>query len=173
MPRLTEKQNSALIYTALKLGINKKWLYDLINFESRFRPLVKNPYGSARGLIQFIDSTARGMGYDGSLDLVTTHPTIESQLLGPVYQYLNQFKPFPTEQSLYMSVFYPKARNWHPYRAFPLHVRKVNPGIVTVNDYVRKVKGIKKKMIGGTALLIGATLLYLYITDRGGSKSGK
>lgn len=168
MPRLTEKQNTAVNYTALKLGINRKWLYDLINFESRFRPLVKNPYGSARGLIQFIDSTARGLGYENSLDLVTTHPTIESQLFGPVYRYLNQFRPFPTEQSLFMSVFYPKARSWHPNKMFPEHVRRVNPGIVTVNDYVSKVKGIKKKVISGAALLIGAGLLYLYITDRGG-----
>lgn len=168
MFRLTEKQNSTLNYTAVKLGVDRKWLYRLIKFESGFRPLVKNPYGSARGLIQFIDSTARGLGYEDSLDLVTTHPTIESQLLGPVYQYLNQFKPFPTEQSLFMAVFYPKARNWNPNTIFPEHVRRVNPGIVTVNDYVRKVKGIKKKVVSGAMLLIGATLLYIYITDRGG-----
>jgi len=128
---------------AIRLGIPYENLYNLIKFESGFNPLIKNPNSSARGLIQFIDSTAQSLGFKDSLDLVTKNPTIQQQL--PIVQkYLEQFYPFDGKQSLYLSVFYPKYRNVEPDTPFPENVQRVNPGIKTPADYIRKVEGKKK-----------------------------
>jgi hypothetical protein len=136
---LSSRENSALIAVAYNLNIPVDWLYNLIQFESGFNPKIKNRLSSARGLLQFIDSTARDLGYYDSLDLVNKNPSIESQLLGPVYHYLKKHFPFTNRQSLYMSVFYPSARLWPLNSKFPQNVVDKNPGIVTVGDYVRKV----------------------------------
>lgn len=136
----------ALQEVSASLGIDPMNLYNLIKFESNWNPQAKNPNSSARGLIQFTDKTAQSLGYKDSLDLVTKNKSIESQLYFPVLQYLSKFKPFPTKQSLYMSVFYPVARNWPLSKEFPDTVKKVNPGIVTVADYINK---IDKKAVAG------------------------
>ncbi|HSW65501.1 MAG TPA: hypothetical protein VLH56_19650 [Dissulfurispiraceae bacterium] len=143
----------ALRDTARVLGTSPEWLYKLIMFESGGDPLIraKMPYNAAqvkagaqpryaRGLIQFIDSTAASLGYRDSLDLVEKHPSRVSQLLGPVRQYLSQFKPLSSEQSLYMAVFYPAARSWPMDRPFPPNVQAANPGIKTPGDYVAFVR---------------------------------
>lgn len=136
---LSTADRRALDQTAARLGVGSNKLKALIQFESRFNPTIKNPYSSARGLIQFVDSTARRLGYNSSADLVSKHPTVRSQLEGPVYAYLKQFKPFPTDQSLFMSVFYPKARLWPAGKQFSKAIQKVNPGIRTPGDYTKKV----------------------------------
>ena len=142
------------VATKLKIA-NPQWLIDLINFESGFDPFAKNPYSSARGLIQFIDSTARGMGYADSLDLVNKHPTIEDQIYGPVYAYLKPMAPFPTESSLYMAVFFPAARKYPETTPFEVIFKdlygnnsaeryanfiKANPKIYSPADYIRYLK---------------------------------
>ena len=128
---------------AVRLGIPYENLYNLIKFESGFNPLIKNPNSSARGLIQFIDSTAQSLGFKDSLDLVTKNPTIQQQL--PIVEkYLQQFYPFDGKQSLYLAVFYPKYRNVAPDTPFPDSVQRVNPGIKTPADYIRKIDGKKK-----------------------------
>jgi len=134
---------SALNDVSRSLGVPSDWLKKLIQFESGFNPLAKNPYSSAAGLIQFTDSTARSLGYGSSKELVLAHPTAESQLRGPVLKYLSQFVPFNSKQSLYLSVFYPKFRNSPLDTIFPDSVKAVNPGITYVGDYVAKVE--KKK----------------------------
>lgn len=136
---LSQRENEALKLVSSRLGVSPTKLKYLIEFESKWNPKIKNPYSSARGLIQFVDNTARGLGYANSFDLVQTHPTREGQLLGPVYNYLKKYKPFVNDQSLFMSVFYPKARYWPSNKEFPAYVQKVNPGIRTPSDYVRKV----------------------------------
>lgn len=135
-----KNERNVLSEVASRLQVDPSHLYRLINFESGWNPKAKNPYSSARGLIQFIDSTARELGYENSLDLVEKNPTVEEQLAGPVYQYLKKYAPFPNEQSLYMAVFYPVARRWSLGTEFPEHVKKVNPGIEVVGDYVEKVR---------------------------------
>lgn len=153
------KSDPILISVSNSLGIKAEWLWNLINFESRWNPLARSgmPYNAAkvnagieqpkyaRGLIQFIDSTAISLGYDNAEDLVNKHPDYKSQLLYPVRRYLTQYKPFPTEQSLYLAVFYPAARNWSPTREFPDNVQTANPGIRRPIDYVNKVKGEASK----------------------------
>jgi soluble lytic murein transglycosylase-like protein len=42
---------------ANRLGVSYNDLLRLIEFESGFKPDAKNPYSSARGLIQFTDAT--------------------------------------------------------------------------------------------------------------------
>jgi hypothetical protein len=146
-------KEKALNTAAKILSVPPAWLDNLIQFESKWQPDIKNPFSSARGLIQFVDRSARELGYKDSADLVAKNPSIEKQLLGPVVSYLKKFAPFQSEQSLYMSVFYPAARFIHPDTAFPEAVRKVNPGIVTVQDYINKVKGIRTARTAGKALL--------------------
>lgn len=156
----TERATMQLI--ASRLGVNSDDLYNLINFESKWNPKIKNPHSSARGLLQFTDSTAKSLGYKNSADLVKKNPSILDQLF-VVEQYLSQFKPFYGKQSLYMAVFYPAARNWLPGRQFPAAVQAVNPGIVTVADYVRKVEGgalIKKAIVPG---IIGISILIYFL----------
>lgn len=122
-----------------KLGVSERDLSGLIEFESGWDPKAKNPHSSARGLLQFIDSTSRGLGYLSSKDLVKKLPTVDLQLRYAVLPYLLPYSPFYTIQSLHMAVFYPKARFWPETRAFPSYVQKVNPGIRTPLDYMQMV----------------------------------
>lgn len=158
---------------------NPEWLVDLVNFESGINPKARNLAGSsAKGLIQFMDSTARGMGYESSQDLINKHPTIKSQLEGPVYEYLKPYAPFATESQLYLAVFFPAARKYPPNTPFSEIYKnlygsnwqskynlfeKQNPGVRSPQDYINYVK--KKKVVriavkGGIGLM-GAFVIYL------------
>lgn len=136
---LSSSNKNALSDVAGTLGVPSKKLFNLINFESSFDPAAINPYSKAMGLIQFTNTTAKSMGFKNAADLVRQYPSINSQLYGPVLSYLKKFAPFKSDQSLYMSVFYPAARSWLPYKLFPSNVRSNNPGINNPADYVRKV----------------------------------
>jgi len=167
-----------LIEVSASLGVQPQWLYNLIRFESGWNPLSKSgmPYNKAkvdkglenpkfaRGLIQFIDSTAIDLGYKSADDLVDRNPDVSSQLFFPVKQYLEKYKPFPTEQSFYLSVFYPAARSWNPNQFFPDSVLAANPGINTPGDYVRKVRG-KINGIGIASILLFGTLALLKLLN--------
>ncbi len=144
MVRINASQEAAIKNLAKQLGIkNSDWLRALIRAESNFDPLAANPRSSAKGLIQFINSTARGLGFASSQDLIDQYPDFEKQLMGPVKQYLLQYAPFPTEQSLYLSVFLPIYRHADPNTVLDERYRKVNPGIDTVGDYMYFVKNHK------------------------------
>ena len=62
-PVLSAAEDAALASTAAKLGVAKDSLYKLINFESGWNPQATNRYTGARGLIQFMPKTAKGMGF--------------------------------------------------------------------------------------------------------------
>ena len=163
---LSANENQVLKTVAADLGTTPAALSALIQFESGFNPKAKNPFSSARGLIQFTDTTARALGFNDSLDLVTRFSTIEKQLL-LVHKYLKKYAPFRDDQALFMSVFYPAARDWPITREFPDYVQAVNPGIKTVLDYVNKVYGKKKAIeaagVGAGALaLIAAALFFIF-----------
>lgn len=154
---------------AQQLGIYPTWLNSLITFESNWKPDARNPYSGARGLIQFTNTTAKTLGYANADDLYSQNPTDTAQLLGPVLNYLKPLTPFPTEQSLYMAVFYPVARSWSPDAEFPANVQQLNPGIKTVSDYVNKVRHAPLIQTGitvaGIALIVGAGFLtWHYVT---------
>ena len=86
---LTASEWTALKDTAASLGMSWQPLYKLINFESRWDPKARNPSSGARGLIQFMPSTAEGMGYKGSLGL-----GMIALLLGGGYFLSRKFKIF-------------------------------------------------------------------------------
>lgn len=145
MAKLTAKQESILLNLSNVLGVKRNDLFQLINFESAgWNPLARNKISGARGLIQFTHATAREMGFKDADELVNKYPTIESQLEFPVYNYLKKYTPFSNKQSLYLSVFYPKYRNYPPLTEFDDTVKSQNPGIITVQDYIDYVDGKKK-----------------------------
>ncbi|RQW04062.1 hypothetical protein EH223_08455 [candidate division KSB1 bacterium] len=144
---LSDKERAALERAAAAVGVPFDWLYRLIRFETAgtFDPLKGNPNSSAIGLLQFTNAAARDLGYNSSQELAHSLPTFEAQVAGAVIPYLKRYRPFPTPQSLYMSVFYPAARFWPENREFPPAVQKANTyatgAIKTVRDYVRRVEG--------------------------------
>jgi hypothetical protein len=70
-PVLSVTEQKALDTTAGKLGVASDSLYKLINFESSWNPLSVNLQGSgARGLIQFMPSTAKGMGFAAAVSIM-------------------------------------------------------------------------------------------------------
>jgi hypothetical protein len=145
MPNQNDLNIASMV--AANLGIPLDWLMTTINFETAgtFDPQISNPKSSAKGLIQFIDSTAQGLGYRDSQDLVDQNPTFAGQLQGPVYQYFKKYMPFPTQQSFAMTVFRPASRNVPPDTLFPASVQAVNPGIDTVQSYIDKANAQYQK----------------------------
>lgn len=170
--KLTDGDIKALNEVSAKLNIhNPLWLKDLIYFEtaSTNNPKIKNPLSSARGLIQFINSTAQELGYPGgSKELVEKYPTYSSQLKGPVYEYLKRYAPYNQEYQLYMAVFYPAARKYPPNMSFKEIFKKrypkrwesmyktfikANPGILTPAHYVAYLKKKPLRTIGIISLV--------------------
>lgn len=139
----TPSEKAYITAAALEIGTRPDDLNALINFESKYNPTAKNPLSSARGLLQFTNTTARELGFSDSTDLINKNPTFTSQIKNAVIPYLKRKAPFPTQQSLYMSVFYPAARTWSANSIFPANVQAVNPGIRTVQDYINKVNNAK------------------------------
>jgi len=163
--------NQKTIFSAIckKLQIPEKWLYILIHHESKWNPTVANPRSSAKGLIQFINSTAQILGYKNSQNLIEENPTIESQLI-LVYKYLSRFKPFNSIQSLFMSVFYPPARSGGIFKKFPEKVIRSNPGIKTPADYIARAFLHAGYTYTPPVLYIflGGTILYLLLKKKKG-----
>lgn len=173
---LSPSDLSALKEVAAALQVNAPSLLNLIRFETAgtFDPKIKNPTSSARGLIQFMDLTAKGLGYPDSLSLVNENPTFEKQMRGPVTQFLKarlkNYAPPHDDQRLFMAVFYPAYMSVPVNKAFPDSVQRANPGIKTPGDYISKLyakAGLKRKVKdGGVALgllaLLTAGALILY-----------
>src|SRR5690606_1117225 len=93
-------------------------------------------------------------------EFLAKYPTVQAQLYGPVITYFKRYKPFPTRQSLYLSVFYPAYRNADPATVMPDSVQAQNPGVRTVGDYVALIeKRHKYKNIASTGGRIGLVAL--------------
>lgn len=158
---------------AVRLGTNPAWLDALINFETAgtYDPLIAgSSVTGAHGLIQIIDSTARSeFDYPDSLSLVRAYSNFDDQMEYVVYPYLAKYKPFPTQQSLYMAVFYPKYRFVDPQTPFPASVTAVNRNIYTPADYIQFVNsriktdalhnfGLPLVALAGTAAVVWALM---------------
>ncbi len=189
-PGLTDPEAAALVDTARAIGTDPNYLWELVNLESRHNPLARNPSSGARGLIQFMPSTAKLLGYASADDLVVKHPTHESQMRGPVRDYFLRLAPvkapYKTRQALFMKVFVPAAMNVPPDTTFQslftslgksqsyiatFHAQ--NPGIKTVADYVAKASrtALAKKPVllaGGAAALAGIAFLLSTLVSGGG-----
>lgn len=179
----------ALVAVAENIGMKRDWLYNVIALESNWKPNAYNSVSGATGLIQFIPRTMKDLGIlspllaaripvkgvvpldvktQAHVEFLAKYPTVESQLLGPVRQYLRQYGPYTTEQSAYLAVFYPAYRNEPLDTLFPDSVRQSNPGINTVGDYVNAVKkkvSVKRAVqVGGSfAAVAGIGLLGYYL----------
>lgn len=159
---------------ASRLGMPAEWLWMELNFESRLNPQAKNPYSSARGIMQWVDARAQELGFRDSADLVAQNPTVRQQL-GVVYKDLSRYAPFPSFQSLAMAVFRPTLRYADPDTVLPPKIQAVNPGIKTVGDYVRKVVknaggGIEIVAgVGAGTLLVAAALTIIVISKKKGT----
>jgi len=158
----SDQYNDALSQIASLLGIyDPAWLYNVIAAESAWNPAAYNKASGAVGLIQFIPRTLMDYGLLSAplaaripktgkvpedvkqaikAEFLAKYPTVTAQLLGPVLQYFKRYRPFPTEQSVYLTVFYPAYRSNTLDTVFPDTVRAYNPGINTVGDYVNFVK---------------------------------
>lgn len=167
---LSVTEKAALTTAAAAVGISPEWLFAAVEHESAWNPAAKNPYSSARGLIQWIDSTARDLGYASSLDLVNKHPTRESQLVGPVVAYLKKWKPITSLEDLAAVIFYPAFRKKLD-EPLPAAVQQANPGITTVRDYSNRYFASKLPNIAGgvgvALLLLGAAGLWWYARRHG------
>jgi hypothetical protein len=100
----------AVTGTAQRLGISEDYLYTVMDFETggSFSPSQKNRAGSgATGLIQFMPSTARGLGT--STDALSKMTRV--QQMKYVEQYLAEagVKSGATLSDLYMSILFPAA----------------------------------------------------------------
>lgn len=137
---------------AVKYGFPPEWLANLVNFESggTFNPAIKNNIG-ATGLIQFLPSTATGLG-------VTTAKLAAMNFatqLSYVDKYLSKFfnsigisrgifdkkkakvtMRF-TQTDLFMMIFYPDAVGKAGY-VFPAAVTSANSGIRLPVEYAKK-----------------------------------
>jgi hypothetical protein len=145
-------------------------LFALVSYESGFNPKIKNPESSARGLIQWIDSRARELGYSGSADLVARHPTVESQLLGPVVRDLSRYKPFPTFEKLVASVFYPAAVDDYDKPLRPSE-SAINAGMRTVQEYANRIRSRYPVAVAGTGigfLLFAGVATWIWFKSRKG-----
>lgn len=162
-------RNYLIGQAAAKIKADPVALHNLISFETAgtFDPAIKNPSSTARGLIQFTNATAQSLGYADSADLVAKNPTFADQLAGPVVSYLSRFMPYETRQELYMAVFYPAAKDWPLNQPFPEWVRRANPGINFVGDYVSLVEGRPKYYYWGIPIL-AAIVGYLIYKKRKG-----
>lgn len=142
------------------------WLANLINFETggTFSPSVRNPTSSATGLIQFMASTAAGMGTSttalASMSAVNQMEWVE--------RYLRQWQSrgFSNPTDLYMAVFYPAAMG-NPDYPFPSNVVAANNGISTPREYAEKANrnarldtGMRGVEILGTGVRVLPALLF-------------
>ncbi len=141
MKDLLETELQALRVAAKIINCDPVNLRAVIQFESAWNPLARNAISGARGLIQFMPTTARSLGFDSADQLVLLLPNIEAQLLGPVVRYFKTIgNIFPNLQAVCMAIFYPAYRSEPETKVFPEAVQKVNPNIITVADYLNKVR---------------------------------
>jgi len=132
---------------AQRIGAQPFDLANLINFESGWNPQAVNKRSGATGLIQFMPSTARGLGTTTAA--IKAMSALEQMPL--VERYLRPYarKGLHTAERLYMAVFYPAAISWPRGRRFSATVQRYNPGIATPSDYVRMANRRARLPVGG------------------------
>lgn len=138
-----------------RLGVNPTELLAVMSFETvgTFMPSIKNPNGSATGLIQFIESTAKGLGT--STKELSEMSRVEQ--MAYVEQYLKPYKGrMKNIGDLYMAVHWPA-------------------GVGKGDDYVMYKEGTKEydgnknlDMNGDGTVTRGETLTRLNSVFKGG-----
>ena len=162
--QLTDSEKNAIAIFAGRIGVTPELVAKMIAVETAFTmsPVIHNPLPnqSARGIFQFIDSTAYGLGFRDSLDLVTQNPTIESQL-DVAYRMFKPYLPFKNEYEFTMANFIPTHRKDSPLKRLD-SIKKsyadANPHLTYLGDYYKTISAIK---------------LPFSFSPRGASNSGK
>lgn len=98
----------AVIHYSNLLLINPNWLMATMYIETggKFSSNVKNPYSSATGLIQFMESTAKNLGT--TTNQLAQMSNVEQMHF--VYKYLSKYRgKMLSYPDVYMAVFSPSA----------------------------------------------------------------
>lgn len=147
MKTLNTAEMTALFDLAKTIGVSPAIVYKLAFFESSLNPLAQNDKSTARGIFQWIDSTARGLGFRSSASLIAENPTLYSQLI-LAKRYFARMAPFSSDYDFVISNFLPAYRKLSPDT--PLlslpngeKIQKANPALKTLRDYYNRVKKIK------------------------------
>lgn len=164
-PKVEADFANKIVEVANNLGTNAYWLANLINFETAatFNPAIQNSLGYT-GLIQFGDGAATDLGTTTS-HLKTLSAIEQMDFVQKYFELPHKRKGsnYGTTADLYMAVFYPAAvgksldfniaehwaskdRRGRPASYFSSAA--VNPGIVTVRDYVTKANNNAKLPTG-------------------------
>lgn len=144
---VSEDLANAIVSTADAVKADPGYLADLINYETAgtFSPSIQNPNSSATGLIQFLSSTAKGLGTTtaelADMTAVDQMQYVQAYLEGVQRTY----GPLSAESDLYMAVFYPKAIGQGMDYSFGSAVTAVNASN-KVSDYVSAVR--RKSKLG-------------------------
>jgi len=113
-----------VIAIAEDLGISPNWLMVVMNNESGLNHLEENPNSSATGLIQFIDTTAKGLGTTTQKLLKMTNV----EQLDYVKKYYNTYKgKIKNVADAYLAVFYPDALGKPDNYTMPGWATSANP----------------------------------------------
>lgn len=127
-----------LVSIADLLGTDPDYLASVIKFESGFSTSVRNKFSGATGLIQFMPSTAKGMGT--TTDALAAMSDVDQ--LDYVYRYLKDKGNVSTLERLYLAIFYPKAMGMAPDDIIANEgnpVYEQNKGFDTAgNGYIRR-----------------------------------
>lgn len=106
-----------------QLNIKPEWLMFVMWFESKLNPQAVNPISGSTGLIQFMPSTARGLGT--TTDVLKRMSNV--QQLDYVLAYLRPYKGrMKTWVDVYLAVFYPKAMGKPDFVITPDIIAKQN-----------------------------------------------
>ena len=142
---VTKDDLAALKKITDKYGIPFEWMINLINFESgrTFNPAIQNSIG-ATGLIQFMGSTATGLGTTtDALRKMTFKQQLvylDKYLYSALKRHLTLLGTIPgdfTQGDLFMTIFYPVSVGKPDY-VFPENVQRANAGIAKPQDYTKK-----------------------------------
>jgi len=135
-----------VIAIAADLNILPHWLMIVMNNESGINSRIKNPYGSATGLIQFTEATAKDLGTTtAALKLMSNVEQLDFvKKYFTKYGYYKKIKDMP---DTYLAVFFPKALYEGDDYSFPSWAVKANPifdinkdGILTKREFKEYVK---------------------------------
>lgn len=136
---------------AWSVGGQAEHLARVLWHESRMNPQAQFGYpngsprylpGKATGLIQFLDSTAKGLGTTTQALYAMTFP----QQMRFVVEYLRRVAtgkwagggsgPLDTQAKMALAVFYPGLRNQALDTPLSAKAQRSNPGVRTIGDYV-------------------------------------
>jgi hypothetical protein len=145
---VTKDDVKSIETVAKYFDIAPDWLANLINFESggTFNPAITNSIG-ATGLIQFMPSTAQGLGtstaelrkmnFQQQMKYVKKYIYEFYKTKGWIDKNGNPLKNKIQQIDLFMIIFYPKSVGNEDYQ-FPSNVVSANLGIQTPKDYFKR-----------------------------------